>query len=300
MSAMTSRLPSLQSLRVFEACARHANFTRAAAELGVTPTAVSLRVRDLEIELGVALFERRGPKVRPTAEGDALARRMSVILADVREAVDACRAVAASIRVTVLPTLAALWLTPRLARYQARPGAARIRLDVSTEIRPSADFDVAIRSGSADWPLTKTTILFPTEGTPMLSPALGASSGIVSPADLTRLPLIADERWSRWFDEAGVGSVSQGASYGVDYPTQELAATAVAGGAGVALLSPTVFAPMLADGRLIQPFSHVIRGPGAYCAVVARHERRLVVLDFVAWLAAEAALEFAWPVEEMP
>ncbi|HWU79229.1 MAG TPA: LysR family transcriptional regulator, partial [Caulobacter sp.] len=57
---MQRRLPPLESLRVFEACVRTASFTRAAVELGVTPSAVSLRIRDLEAEMGVALFHRAG------------------------------------------------------------------------------------------------------------------------------------------------------------------------------------------------------------------------------------------------
>lgn len=66
------RLPSLGALRAFEAAARHGSFKRAAAELGVTPTAISHQVRQLEDDLRVALFDRQVRKVVLTADGDAL------------------------------------------------------------------------------------------------------------------------------------------------------------------------------------------------------------------------------------
>jgi LysR family transcriptional regulator, glycine cleavage system transcriptional activator len=66
------RLPPLGSLRAFEAAARHLSFKQAAAELGVTPTAISHQIRQLEANLGTALFERQTRKVVLTAEGRTL------------------------------------------------------------------------------------------------------------------------------------------------------------------------------------------------------------------------------------
>jgi LysR family glycine cleavage system transcriptional activator len=77
---MSHRLPSLQSLRILEACVRHKNFTRAADEIGVTPAAVSLRMRNLEGDLATRLFIRSGPKLEPTPAAVALAARLSEAL----------------------------------------------------------------------------------------------------------------------------------------------------------------------------------------------------------------------------
>ncbi|MBV8803806.1 MAG: LysR family transcriptional regulator, partial [Sinobacteraceae bacterium] len=63
---MRRPLPSLESLRVFAACVRHGNFSKAAAELGITPTAVSQRMRALEAQLGIKLFRRHGPRLTTT------------------------------------------------------------------------------------------------------------------------------------------------------------------------------------------------------------------------------------------
>jgi LysR family glycine cleavage system transcriptional activator len=156
---MPKRLPALDSLRFLEAGARHANFTRAAAELGVTPAAVSLRIRDLEAELGVVLFRRSGPTVTPTEAGSVLAARVAQALGLLRAAVEDCRGAAEPLRVTAVPTFAMRWLTPRLAANHALPDAVPIRLDVSAELRPADGFDIAIRTGPGDWPGFEATAL---------------------------------------------------------------------------------------------------------------------------------------------
>lgn len=282
---MPKRLPALESLRFLEAGARHANFTRAADELGVTPAAVSLRIRDLEAELGVPLFRRSGPTITPTEAGAALAGRVARALGLLRAAVDDCRGAAEPLRVTAVPTFAMRWLTPRLAAYHALPDAVPIRLDVSAELRPTDGFDIAIRTGPGDWPGFEATALMPVEATPMLSPALAA--GLSSPADLAALRLLPHPDWQRWFREAGVEAPAL-RFYADDYPTHELDAAAAIEGAAVALLSPRFFAPLLRDGKLAQPFPHVIRGPAAHYLLLRPGEARPAVLRFRDWLQDEA------------
>ncbi|MGO4129214.1 LysR substrate-binding domain-containing protein [Inquilinus sp. YAF38] len=284
---MSKRLPAMDSLRFLEAGVRHANFTRAAAELGVTPAAVSLRIRDLEAELGVALFRRSGPTVTPTEAGAALAEHVARALGLLRAAVEDCRGAAEPLRVTAVPTFAMRWLTPRLAAYHALPDAVPIRLDVSAELRPAEGFDIAIRTGHGDWPGFEATALMPVEATPMLSPALEARVKLSSPADLAGLPLLPHDGWRRWFQEAGA-EVPGLRFYADDYPTHELDAAAAIEGAGVALLSPLLFGALLRDGKLVQPFPHVIRGPAAHHALLQPGEARPAVLRFRGWLQEEA------------
>ncbi|WP_225771418.1 LysR substrate-binding domain-containing protein [Inquilinus sp. Marseille-Q2685] len=292
---MPKRLPALESLRVLEACARHANFTRAAAELGVTPAAVSLRIRDLEAELGVALFRRSGPSVTPTETGATLAKRMAKALGLIRSAVDDCRGAADGLRVTAVPTFAMRWLTPRLAAYHALPDAVPIRLDVSAELRPADGFDIAIRTGHGDWPGFEATALMPVDATPMLSPALAGRAKLSSPADLAALPLLPHDDWRRWFREAGVEAPAL-RFYADDYPTHELDAAAAIEGAGVALLSPRLFGALLRDGKLVQPFPHVIRGPAAHHILLRPGEARRAALRFRDWLEDEARRPDAGPM----
>src|SRR5688572_14053592 len=187
---MSKRLPSLESLRFVEACVRHGNFTRAAAELGVTATAVSLRIRDLEAQLGAKLFRRSGPRIAATEAGVALAGRIGEAFDIIRDAVEAFGRADLALRVTGAPTFAMRWLTPRLAHYHALAGAVPIKLDVSADVRLADDFDVAIRTGLGEWGDYQATVLFPVEATPMLAPRLWAERRPLSPESLAALPLL--------------------------------------------------------------------------------------------------------------
>ncbi|MEO7680931.1 MAG: LysR family transcriptional regulator, partial [Sphingomonas sp.] len=251
------RLPPLESLRVFEACARRGSFTRGADELGVTPTAVSLRVRALERDLGSTLFERSGPRVTLTHAGEALSQTVGEALMLLRSGVDACRQAKPALRLSVTPTFAMRWLIPRLAAYRHLDGAATITLDVSTDLRSTVEFDLAIRSGRGGWPGLRSELLMSIRRTPMFSRDFAERRGIVTPSDLLGVPLVQDLAWVVWFDLAGVGGVSS-KSVGVEYATQDMAAAAVVRGEGAALLSPGLFGDLVADGILLQPFAEIL------------------------------------------
>src|SRR5215472_9650979 len=66
------KLPPLGALRAFEAAARHLSFKAAAEELGLTPTAISHQIRQLEAHCGHALFRRRPRPLALTMQGERL------------------------------------------------------------------------------------------------------------------------------------------------------------------------------------------------------------------------------------
>src|SRR5260370_26607570 len=66
------KLPPLRALHAFEAAARHDSFAAAANELGVTPTAISHQIRQLEEACGVKLFQRRPRPLLLTSAGARL------------------------------------------------------------------------------------------------------------------------------------------------------------------------------------------------------------------------------------
>lgn len=281
----------MESLRVFEASARHCNFTQAATELGVTPTAVSLRVRDLEAELGQSLFLRNGPRIALTETGAQLAERLSEVMAITRAAVAASRAASATLRLTVTPTFGQ-WLAARLPHYHALPSAPGIRLDVSPELRPANRFDVAIRSGYGGWPGMQSIPLLPVLGTPMLSPELASKTKLRTPADLQRLPLLPDVNWKAWFRQVGVREPELRLTPAV-MPTQDMTATAAVRGTGVALLSPVLFADLLAEQKLVRPFEQIFVGPETYYVVRPTREDRPATEQFIDWVCAEIAAEWS-------
>ncbi|WP_229726880.1 LysR family transcriptional regulator [Sphingomonas alpina] len=283
---MQRRPPSLESLRVFEACVRNASFTRAAAELGVTPSAVSLRIRDLEADMGVTLFVRAGPRVIATDAGRVMAGRIGDALGRMRAAVDTCARTTQALRLSAPPSFAARWLSPRLAAYHALPGAVPIRLEATAEVRGRGAFDLAIRTGLGDWADLETVRLMPVDAAPMLSPALRAGASLDRPEQLADLPLLPHDDWQRWFAE---GNLSPPALQfaAIDYPTHDLDALAAVDGAGVALLSPTLFASLLEQGALVQPFARTIVGPAWHYLVLHRDEARAAVLQLADWITAQ-------------
>ena len=283
---MRKRLPSLESLRVLESCVRQGSFTRAADEIGVTAAAVSLRIRNLEAALGTRLFLRSGPRLQATAAATALAARVADALRDLQAAVALCRSRTQTLRVTAPPSFASRWLAPRLARYHQRADAVPIHVDCSAELRARDDFDMAIRTGVGAGPEFVSARLLPVEATPMLSPSLAAIMKLSSPADLAKLPLLAHDDWPRWFQHAGV-QAPRLRFCADEYPTHELDAAAAMEGAGVALLSPTLFASALREGKLVQPFPEVIAGPKWHYLLVNPVSCGPAAQSFRAWLEAE-------------
>src|SRR5262245_53341946 len=116
---MSRRLPNLGGLRTFEAAARHLSFTRAAEELGVTPAAVSYQIREIEAQLGVALFRRSTRAMELTDAGRLLSGAMSTALDGIAQAVSRLTELKGRPRLTVTTGsyFAAKWLVPRLHRF---------------------------------------------------------------------------------------------------------------------------------------------------------------------------------------
>jgi LysR family glycine cleavage system transcriptional activator len=295
--ALTATPPlPLESLRVLAACVRHGNFSRAADELAITPTAVSQRMRALEGQLGVKLFGRHGPKLIVTERAVALAAGVEQALALMRTAVDGCRLARPPVRVTCAPTFAACWLLPRLATYQALAGADAIELDAGQGLSPAGSFDVAIRSGSGPWPGYRATRLLAEQGTPMFSPRLHGGPAPLSVDDLLQLPLIPDPRWPAWFQAAGRPDARPG-FVATRFPNYELEARAAVQGLGVALLSSVLFADLCERGELIAPFATVVEGPNSYWLLAPAEGSRS---HFEQWLEAEFMAAVPAPGESKP
>src|SRR5580658_4168988 len=280
---MRNNLPSLESLRVLAACVRHGNFSRAADELGITPTAVSQRMRALEAQLGIKLFRRHGPRLTTTDRARALGQRLEHALALMRVAVDDCRRLKHPLRVTCAPTFAARWLVPRLATYQSLPGANAIAMDASQGLSPPGFFDVAIRSGIGPWPGCESVRLLSEQGTPMLSPKWAPPGSRLTVRKLLRIPLIPDPRWSEWFALAGVPNAKP-TFVAARFPNYELEAQAALQGIGAALLSPVLFAQFTAQGALVAPFACAVEGPNSYWLLWTQESADT---HFVGWMKSQ-------------
>ena len=155
MASPNRALPPLDLLRGFEAAARHLSFTRAAAELFLTQSAVSRQIQALEEFVGVALFERRHKALALTEAGESYQRTVASALDAVREATRKLRQARHNRVLTVTTTVsfAALWLVQRLARFRKEHPGVDVRITATHEVvdLEREGIDVAIR----DCPLNR-------------------------------------------------------------------------------------------------------------------------------------------------
>jgi len=286
------RLPPLSALRAFEAAARHLSFKLAAAELHVTPTAISHRIKALETELGVKLFRRLTREIRLTEEGHALAPSLRDAFDRVAAAVERVQRAPthAVFTLSTLTTLAMSWLVPRLPRFQLLHPQIDVRVSTSqkTVDFTREDFDAALRYGIGGWPGLVQHKLFDDRLTPLASPALARK--LKRPADLANVPLLdtdPDPEWHVWLEHAGLARmpVRRGASF----DSTRIALEAAAAGIGVALGDPLFAADQIAAGQLVQPFAAIATTRRAYWFVYPEaFATRPKIIAFRDWLATEA------------
>lgn len=290
-------IPPLPSVRVFEAAARHENFTSAAAELGMTQAAVSYQIRLLEERLGVPLFLRSkrrvtlseaGRRIAPLVSGafDALSDAFGTIVAD-DEGV---------LKISTTQTFASNWIAPRLGLFQIERPELAVRLHTESALVDFArdDIDVAIRSGRGPWPGLKRHFLFHLHVTPMCSPEFAARYDFSTPSKLLDVPRLSpgDVWWKLWFVAAGVTPCDGAEQRGIRLDSQAAEGNAALAGHGVSMLSPLMWQNELASGRLVRPFDlHINEGP-SYWLVYPDHRRNIAkIRAFRDWLLAQVAAQ---------
>ena len=259
---MIPYLPPIQTLRAFEAAARHLSYSRAAQELSLTHGAISQHIARLEQDLdGVRLFVRQGQRMILTDAGQLLVLEVREGLSTLAQAFNNARArprrasTSSPLTISVLPSLAARWLVPKLAGFQQahphvdiaiRPTTALAALDGRDGI------DLAIRYGPGEWPGLRVRKLMKSVVFPVCSPDLLAGRTLASPADLLGMPLLRSPRqkWRPWFHAADLDWPEP--TQGTLYDDSGLLLQAAAAGQGVALARGVLAAEELAAGRLVR------------------------------------------------
>lgn len=298
------RLPSLDFLRGFEAAGRLLSFTRAAAELHLTQSALSRQVAAIEAALGVALFERGHRSLRLTAEGEAFHREIAAHLQGIARAAESAVIARRSpgLRVTTTVSFASLWLIPRLPRFRAeRPD---VEVYVSAHDRnvdlARGEVDVAIRYVKRNAPLPADALpMFGERMLPVVSPAVARDprTPLRRPADLAKHVLLhLDDpegrvpwlNWPQWLASNGAPGLEPAGS--LRFTLYDQVIQAAVGGQGVALGRLPLVALLLREGRLVAPFPKKYDSERGYVALVAPHAAgREDVAAFVRWLDAESA-----------
>lgn len=288
-----SRNFPLNALRVFEAAARHASFTRAGDELGMTQTAVSYQIKLLEETLGETLFLRQPRQVILSEAGERLAPKVAEGLTKLAEAVADLRGAAEQkLHIHSTPTFATQWLSRTLGDFQLKHPTIAVRLSTSQDLIDFAreEADVSIRWGKGDWPGLTCHRVMRMDFAPMLSPALAETiGGINEPADLLKLPIISplDIWWRTWFSAAGIDNPGLERFPPNELGVQTIDAQVAMAGQGVAILNPGHFRAEVAAGQLYQPFTLTCNDGRDYWLAYPENRRNILkIRAFRDWILA--------------
>ncbi|UWR23105.1 transcriptional regulator GcvA [Sulfitobacter sp. S190] len=293
---MSNRLPPLTALRAFDAAARHMSFAMAAAELSVTPAALSFQIKSLEEHLGAPLFRRLNRKVELTDAGMALAQGAAEGFQLLAAAWRAAQRTTdtQTLTVTAGPAFTSKWLAPRLFEFaQAHPeielrfAASLQRMDFARD-----NVDVAIRFGRGSDPGLYSCPLAEEWVMPVMTPDLAARYPTAE--SLRDAPIIFDDSisfldppvdWTRWFAQMGIDFTP---TNGPRFSQADHALDAALAGVGVVLGRRALVVKDIDDGRLAAPFD-VALGTGARFRFLCPEgwENRPQIKSFRDWMLHE-------------
>ena len=297
------KLPPLRALHAFEAAARHESFAAAANELGVTPTAISHQIRQLEEACGVTLFRRRPRPLLLTSAGarlypalrngfDALATAMALLAEEDAQT---------TLRVTSPNAFASKWLVPRLPKWREENPTVALEIigtDAVLDVRAGAT-DVAIRYARKPPLDLMAHEVFRDTFVPVCSPRLLEQHGpIERAADLLRFPLIHYDwinsdpdapTWRQWL--AVARSIDPDfnpleKAWDLSFSEELHAIDAVIGGQGVAICSDVVVSNELRSGQLVKAHPLALPGYGFYLVSMPHSPQAPVIEAFSTWMRA--------------
>jgi DNA-binding transcriptional LysR family regulator len=292
-----SSLPPIANLQAFEAVARRKSFALAAEELHLTASAVSHQISRLEGHLNVRLFERSAHGVRLSPAGEHYLFHVRAALSAITSATEDLRqGIKNSLYVHSAPSIASLWLMPRLHNFaKAYPD---ISLNLSAAHTPS-DFalgqaDIDIRYGIPQWGDLVVEPLFEESIIPLASPAFIKQHKLKRISQLLEVPLIQSNvsvvQWSDWFRR--FSDLRSPDRFPVRFDRAQMSLDAATQGLGVALESVVNAGGHLAEGKLIALFgmSKAVRVKAHFAVYPERHAKRPAVEAFLSWLHSEAAM----------
>jgi DNA-binding transcriptional LysR family regulator len=297
-------LPSLDLLRGFEAAARNLSFTRAAAELFVTQSAVSRQVKTIEDHLGVALFARRHRALALTEAGHDLYRATAQALRQIGDAAASIRERGAGRTLTVTATVgfASLWLIPRLTDFRSQQPNTDIRISADNKMvdLEREGIEVAIRYCVPKVAPQGAVKLFGEVVLPVCNPKLVTRAApLAIPEDLCHHVLLHYESphgltpwlsWTVWLETMQLPRLKPAGS--LRFSQNDQAIRAAIDGQGVALGTSPLVRQFIRQGKLIAPLEKRFESARAYYLVVsAAAAKRPEVKEFTDWVVRQAKRE---------
>lgn len=290
---MYRHLPSLRSLLVFDAVARHRSVSRAAEALCLTHSALSQQLRQLESRLGVRLLQRSS---RGTELTEAGRRYHAQIAADLLRLENhtleamAQRPDGGGLLVGAVPGLAERWLMPRLPGFLARHPGCQLHLQVfpTQRLLDAPAFDIGLQYEDAVWPEARSLALMPERTVVVCAPSavdrVALGRGDFRNARLLQLASRLDA-WAPWFEQAGIRRLPLNSLGGHRFDLFSALLEGVRADLGIGLVPHFLVARELAAGELVLAHPHEgcsKRGYAIYLDPQRQHDP--LVQAFADWL----------------
>ncbi len=290
------RLPPLNALKAFESAARLGGFVSASGELNVTPAAVSHHVKSLEAHLGVQLFRRLSQGLELTSAGQELLPEISRGLSHFARGVGALSGgeLRGKLTVSVVPSLAALWLVPRLGSFIKAFPDIQVQI-LAAGVAPDLNLgkvDMRIPYGAGNFPGLKSRLLMRDTVFPVCAPSLLNHKPLRRFPDICSHTLLHDVdidpgepmmTWKRWLRDADLADTKVVGH--VEFNDSTLVTEAAVRGQGIALGRMSLVRDHLETGRLVRPLKISRQSDYAYYSVttevVAEHPRVRVFNDWL-------------------
>lgn len=252
--------PNIAELHAFASSAKHLNFSYAARELGLTPSAVSRQIANLEALFGVKLFVREGRNLSLTRAGQVYHARVMAPLREIGNAsleLLSVREDSDLLTIASVPTFTTRWLVPRLPSFLA--AAPSVTLSFRRHLAHGDPFpfglDAAIRYGDGHWEGVRCDYLAGRTFVPVCSPEFATKHMLRTPADLAAAPRLMHEQaesvWFEWSETHGVAHMN--AFSGPRFEQYAVLIQAAQSGLGLALVPAFLIGALLDAGTLVQP-----------------------------------------------
>jgi LysR family glycine cleavage system transcriptional activator len=296
------KLPPLKALQAFESAGRLLSFSAAAAELNVTPGAISQQIRLLEEFLELKLFRRLNRAIALSDDGQLFLPLIASGFEQFHEAVNLLRQRRSEgpLTITSAPSFVSKWLIPRLAKFKRLHPDIDVRIDTSDRLVDFSreDIDVGIRFGDGVYPELVSVFLFSFDLIPVCSPELlRDGKQLKEVSDLKNFTLLHSNHdeldpgwpdWSMWLKVVEADDVDSG--QGIFFNQSDQLFQAALDGLGVALLANVMADPEIAAGRLVQPFSARLPVQMNYHLVTSPQKAAIdKVCAFRAWILDQSA-----------
>lgn len=291
------RIPPLKSIIAFESVARTKSVNRAAEELGLTASAVSHQIGNLESMIGQDLFVRSGRGLVLTLTGERYLADVTGSLADLSRATERASSDKGVeiLRVHSSPSFGLMWLLPRLSSFQEANGDIQLNLACSYESVSFSNgyYDVDIRHGYGNWDNLEVRTLRGEYIAPLASPKYLERHPVSTPEDLLAHRLIYSEtplvQWKQWFGRTGVSGKHKTFDFSFDRSYMSLETAAL--GLGIALESVMLASVRIREGVLVPVFGeeHRVEVGAHHLVYPAQNAELPRVARFLAWIERERA-----------